>query len=224
MTEFTEASVVRLVGKLTEEFEHDHTCGDKKMYKGFLSIERTSGTEDKIPVIINQDLFDKFQQDSIFIKNRDEIILQIEGQISSYKFQEGEKNRLLVYIKGENIEIVSKKTAHINSIMVSGRICKPVIYRTTPGIKDENGEFIKEPSNIADILLKCNGKSIPCIAWNKKALYASNFKVGDKISLVGRFQSREYYKEINEALVTKMAYELSIGNFYDVAKGDSMLE
>ena len=72
----------------------------------------------------------------------------------------------------------------------TGALCKAPSYRTTP--------FGRE---IADLMLAVNrsyGKSdyIPCITWGRTARYAANLKIGDKVQLVGRFQSRNYQKQL----------------------------
>ena len=92
-----------------------------------------------------------------------------------------------------------------NSIVLSGYICKPPVYRTTP--------FNRE---IADLLVAVNrayNKSdyIPCIAWGRNARFVKNLQVGDKIALSGRIQSREYQKKLSDYEVKTMtAYEVSI--------------
>ena len=56
------------------------------------------------------------------------------------------------------------------------------------------------------------GKSdyIPCIVWGRNALIASDIPVGEKVSLYGRLQSREYVKMLDdETREIKVAYELS---------------
>lgn len=75
-----------------------------------------------------------------------------------------------------------------NGILLSGYICKPPVYRTTP--------FNRE---IADVLIAVNrayNKSdyIPCIAWGRNARFVKNLSVGDKVAISGRIQSREYQK------------------------------
>ena len=92
-----------------------------------------------------------------------------------------------------------------NTIVLSGYICKPPVYRTTP--------FNRE---IADILLAVNrsyNKSdyIPCIAWGRNARFAKNLAVGEKIALSGRIQSREYQKRFSDDDIKILtAYEVSI--------------
>ena len=92
-----------------------------------------------------------------------------------------------------------------NSIVLSGYICKPPVYRTTP--------FNRE---IADLLVAVNrayNKSdyIPCIAWGRNARFVKNLQVGDRIALSGRIQSRDYQKKLSEYEVKSMsAYEVSV--------------
>ena len=92
-----------------------------------------------------------------------------------------------------------------NSIVLSGYICKPPVYRTTP--------FNRE---IADLLIAVNrsyNKSdyIPAIAWGRNARFVKNLAVGDKIALSGRIQSREYQKkQPDDSMVTMTAYEVSV--------------
>jgi single-stranded DNA-binding protein len=92
-----------------------------------------------------------------------------------------------------------------NQIYLDGYICKKPVYRTTP--------FGRE---ITDMLLAVNrpyNKSdyIPCIAWGRNARYSENLKVGDRIRIWGRIQSRDYQKKISEdEVITRTAYEVSI--------------
>ncbi len=92
-----------------------------------------------------------------------------------------------------------------NGILLSGYICKPPVYRTTP--------FNRE---IADVLIAVNrayNKSdyIPCIAWGRNARFVKNLSVGDKVAISGRIQSREYQKKLSETETKTMtAYEVSV--------------
>ena len=92
-----------------------------------------------------------------------------------------------------------------NEIILTGHICKEPIFRTTP--------FKRE---ICDVLLAVNrnyNKSdyLPCICWGRNARYCKDLQIGDKITIHGRIQSREYQKRIDENIVeTKTAYEISI--------------
>ena len=109
---------------------------------------------------------------------------------------------LTVFVR-EVVEDVGAKNP--NNVVLSGYICKPPVYRTTP--------FSRE---IADVLIAVNrayNKSdyIPCIAWGRNAKFVRNLAVGERIALAGRIQSREYTKKISETESKVMtAYEVSI--------------
>ncbi|MBO7297524.1 MAG: single-stranded DNA-binding protein, partial [Clostridia bacterium] len=102
-----------------------------------------------------------------------------------------------------------------NSILLSGYICKPPIYRTTP--------FNRE---IADVLVAVNrayNKSdyIPCIAWGRNARFVKNLGVGDRIAVSGRIQSREYQKKLTETdIKTMTAYEVSVSKLAAFEAGE----
>ena len=101
-------------------------------------------------------------------------------------------------------------------MQLTGALCKPPSYRTTP--------FGRE---IADLMLAVNrayGKSdyIPCITWGRTARFASHLKVGDKVTLLGRFQSRAYQKQLADGTVlNKTAYEVSVSR---LSMADNILQ
>ena len=64
---------------------------------------------------------------------------------------------------------------------------------------------------------------LPCIAWGRNARYVKNFNVGDKVSVTGRIQSRDYQKRINDELITKTAYEVSL-NRIELIKEDENVD
>ena len=93
----------------------------------------------------------------------------------------------------------------VNEIYLEGFLCKKPLQRVSPlGRK------------ISDLMLAVNrmyNKSdyIPCIAWGRNAVYSSTMKVGDKLALQGRLQSRQYRKKTEDGEVEiKTAYEVSI--------------
>ena len=126
------------------------------------------------------------------------------GQFRSYnKISEGKSKLMLtVFIR----ELLTEPLQiNPNSVVLSGYICKPPVYRTTP--------FNRE---IADLLIAVNrsyNKSdyIPCIAWGRNARFAKSLSVGERIAIAGRIQSREYQKKFSEEDIRTMtAYEVSI--------------
>ena len=51
---------------------------------------------------------------------------------------------------------------------------------------------------------------LPCIAWGRNARFVKDFVVGDKVVVSGRIQSREYQKKLDDEVVTRTAYEISL--------------
>jgi hypothetical protein len=158
---------------------------------------RLSGQADILPITLSERLI----QGGMLCKGKSICAL---GQFRSYNKIENGRSRLMltVFIR-ELLEELPDKNP--NSILLSGYICKPPIYRTTP--------FNRE---IADLLVAVNrayNKSdyIPCIAWGRNARFVKNLSVGDKIAISGRIQSREYQKKLNESDIKVMtAYEVSV--------------
>lgn len=126
------------------------------------------------------------------------------GQFRSYNKLEGGRSRLMLTVFVREV-LSAPPSANPNSVVLSGYICKPPVYRTTP--------FNRE---IADLLIAVNrsyNKSdyIPAIAWGRNARFVAKMAVGDRIVLSGRIQSREYQKkQPDESFITMTAYEVSI--------------
>ena len=84
-------------------------------------------------------------------------------------------------------------------------MCKDPVMRTSPLGRE-----------ICDLMIAVNrmyNKSdyIPSIAWGRNAAFGESLRVGDKVSVEGRIQSRDYRKFTEEGyLVTKTAYEVSV--------------
>lgn len=73
---------------------------------------------------------------------------------------------------------------------------------------------------VLDEIEKVCGSLIPCICWNETADEVANWLPGDTVKLIGRLQSREYEKLIEELYAdgvvaervteTRTAYEVSV--------------
>ena len=115
-------------------------------------------------------------------------------------------NKNLLYRSIPKVDVLLEDEGQSpNIIEITGFICKPPIYRTTP--------FKRE---ICDVLIAVNraySKSdyIPAIAWGRNARFASGFEVGEHVQIIGRIQSREYIKKLTETETEKrVAYEVSV--------------
>ena len=103
-----------------------------------------------------------------------------------------------------------------NSIFLDGYVCKEPIYRKTPLGRE-----------ITDLLVAINrpyNKSdyIPSIVWGRNAKFAKSLKVGDRIQIWGRVQSREYEKKREDGEpIKKVAYEVSISKIKKMSENNN---
>ncbi len=188
---------VFLKGQIVTEARYSHEVYGEGFYEMDVLVKRLSGQGDVLPVTISERLIES---------NRLTVGSEISavGQFRSYnKLVEGKSKLMLTVFVRDLVDGAEAKNP--NTIVLSGYICKPPVYRTTP--------FSRE---IADILIAVNrayNKSdyIPCIAWGRNARFVKNLEVGEKIAISGRIQSREYTKRISETETRTMtAYEVSV--------------
>lgn len=184
-------------GAISSTPKYSHTVFNEKFYEMNIVVPRLSTQEDVIPITISE----KLLEDNYF-QQGDEITFF--GQFRSYNKIVNEKNKLVLTFFARDI-LENDTSINPNFITLSGYVCKPCVYRTTP--------FNRE---IADILVAVNrsyNKSdyLPCIAWGKNARLAKHLEVGEKIAISGRIQSRKYIKRYDETIYEeKMAYEISV--------------
>ena len=236
-TNYLENNYLTLVGKVTSEKRFSHEIYGERFYSFDLLVPRLSGTSDVIPVTSSERLF----TDEMMVEGTK---LLIKGQFRSYNSYENEKNKLILTVfakdiekleeevqeveETENIDEESEETAKkefirkdaiTNEVVLVGYICKKPIYRQTP--------FGRE---IADILLAVNrayNKSdyIPSIAWGRNARFCQNIEVGTEVKIVGRIQSRNYEKKLEDgSVIKKVAYEVSIGSLEVVKPAENREE
>ena len=195
-----ENNQVSMMGEIVSEFQFSHEVFGEGFYMVELAVNRLSNYSDYIPLMISERLIDTEQDYT-------GQLIRVSGQFRSYNRHEEKKNRLVLSVFVRELEFLDEidENEKTNQIFLDGYICKDPVYRKTPLGRE-----------IADILLPVNrpyGKSdyIPCICWGRNARFASGFTVGSHIQIVGRVQSREYVKRIDEENVEhRVAYEVSV--------------
>lgn len=195
-----ENNQVSMMGEIVSEFQFSHEMFGEGFYMVELAVNRLSNYSDYIPLMISERLIDTEQDYT-------GQLIRVSGQFRSYNRHEEKKNRLVLSVFVRELEFLDEidENEKTNQIFLDGYICKEPIYRKTPLGRE-----------IADVLLAVNrsyGKSdyIPCICWGRNARFASGFTVGSHIQIVGRVQSREYVKRIDEENVEhRVAYEVSV--------------
>lgn len=199
--DFIENNQVSIVGEVVSDFTFSHEIFGEGFYMMDVRVQRLSDQADDIPVMVSERLVDIKEN---FVGQ----FIEVTGQFRSYNKHEERKNKLMLSVFARTVEVLetlpeaSNKT---NTILLDGYVCKEPIYRKTPLGRE-----------ICDILLAVNrpyGKSdyIPCISWGRNARYANGFKVGEKVEVCGRIQSREYMKKLDDENVERrVAYEVSV--------------
>lgn len=195
-----ENNQVTIMGEIVSEFTYSHEVFGEGFYMVDVKVQRLSDSSDIIPMMVSERLLD------VKTDYRGALI-QVAGQFRSYNRHEEKKNRLVLSVFVREVEFINEigENAKTNQIFLDGYICKEPIYRKTPLGRE-----------IADLLVAVNrpyGKSdyIPCICWGRNARFASDFKVGGRVQIWGRIQSREYMKKISEdEMERRTAYEISV--------------
>ncbi len=238
-TNYLENNYLTLVGKVTSEKKFSHEIYGERFYSFDLTIPRLSGAADVIPVTVSERLI---TDDMMQIGTK----LLIKGQFRSYNSYENEKNKLILTVFAKDIEKLEdkeeqdmkstenvendesgettrrdyfKKDYITNEVVLIGYICKKPVYRQTP--------FGRE---IADLLLAVNrayNKSdyIPSIAWGRNARFCQNLEVGTEVKIVGRVQSRNYEKKLEDgSIIKKIAYEVSVGSLEIIKEAENKEE
>ncbi len=190
---------VTLCGIMKAPFEYSHIEGYRAIFRTYIEVTRTSGTKDTIPVLVREDMIEnEWKMGTFFI---------VQGQYWSYNHHIHDterKSKLILSVRAERMQ-PSVVEAHANTIRLEGYLCRKPIYRITPLGRE-----------ITDIMLAVNrecGKTsyIPCVTWGNNAMRASEFEIGDFLSLQGRIQSREYSKILPDGTEEiRTAYEVSV--------------
>lgn len=204
---FEKNNQVTIKGEVLNEPEFSHSVLGEGFYNFNIKVPRLSNESDIIPITISERLMDNISVGTV---------VAFSGQFRSYNKIVGQKSKLMltVFVR-ERLDPDSCE--EINSISLIGYVCKEPIYRTTP--------FGREISDLLVAVNRAYNKSdyLPCIAWGRNARFALNLEVGEKIEILGRIQSREYQKKIDENTVeTRVAYEISINSIGLAETGEAI--
>ena len=197
---------VTLSGVVASAPTYSHEIYGEKFYEVTLAVKRLSGMEDYLPISVSEHLITDLIHDGNMVT--------VSGQFRSYNKMIEDKSKLMLTVFARDVKPYDE-TINPNTLELTGFICKPPIYRTTP--------FNRE---ICDVLIAVNrqyNKSdyIPCIVWGRNARFAGSLAVGEHINVVGRVQSRNYQKKLDDdTVVTRTAYEVSVSKITVIDEGE----
>lgn len=217
-------NVVGLAGELTELEEVNNICGlPFSGYLGKIETPRPSGITDEVVVAF---------EDSVIMRQDDAengvlwefaagSRLLISGKMQTLK--DFESGRVLVFILADYVAL-SPKAMLQNDVALVGELAYAPVHRETPRGKRITDIFVKVQNE-----LTAGTCYIPCICWQETADEVANWQKGDKVKLLGRYQSREYVKstetqngdKLEIRKETKVAYELSVQEIERIGEAEN---
>ena len=199
-------NLVILKGQL-RNIKFSHKVGDIVYNTADLIVDRGNNKEDVI-TLIYKELTNKYKEGDI---------IHIKGNLRSKSITDGSgKSNIKLYVftyfdeYDPELEIQDYPSAngYMNQAIIEGRVCKLNDLRKTKRGVDML-HFI-----LANNIQSASGSKfnsyIPCVVWGKKALEIYNEGIGNHITCVGKFTSREYTKSVGDDVQIKVAHELLI--------------
>ncbi len=195
MDEVINHNFAELSGTLAALPLFSHENRGERFFTFPLSVRRLSGTVDTVNVIVRErQLRELFLQEGMR--------LHIFGQLRSFNNKSNTGAKLVISLLARDIAAESMEER--NDVLLHGTICKAPNLRLTPLGRE-----------ICDFMLAVNRRYnrsdyLPCIAWGQTARSIAKLPVGTRLTITGRFQSRNYVKLTDEGPVHKTAYEISV--------------
>ncbi|MBR6413881.1 MAG: single-stranded DNA-binding protein [Oscillospiraceae bacterium] len=186
---------IRLCGTMETAPVFSHENHGRRFYSFFLSVERLSGTEDRLRVLADWELLNA--ADAAWGER-----VLVTGQIRSFNQLSETGRHLIISVYAETLELTDE--APDNQAILTGIFCREPVYRRTPLGRE-----------ICDVMLAVNRPYhrtdyLPCIFWGRTAREMARLTVGARITMTGRLQSRDYVKTLPDGQTEqRTAYEIS---------------
>lgn len=190
----SETNLVRLCGRPEGTPRYSHSSRGKDFYLLPLRVQRLSGVEDRLHLILRRGLLPTAE--TIGVGK-----LAVTGELRSFNNHKGDGPKLVLTVFVRELEPWDGED--LNQVRLLGTLCRPPKLRSTPLGRE-----------IADLMLAVNrrcGRSdyLPCICWGTLARRAARWDTGQHLLLEGRLQSREYSKLTESGYETRTTYEVS---------------
>ena len=194
-----------LEGTVASEIECDYDSFDHELYKFQILVRRKS---------VAFDVLNCVSRDAKELKKGDRI--RVYGYIRSRNEIYGNKRHCHIYIFCKRYE-KSEEELDMNLVQLQGSIARVEAIRKT----SVGGIYIVD--FIVCVTDNMGKHFIPAIAWRKTAEMISGMKKWDEISFLGRFQSREYSKRLDDGTEERrMAYEVSCNTILGEVKNETV--
>lgn len=214
-------NVAGLAGEVTELEEVTDICGLPFMgYLGKVETERPSGIMDEVVIAFTEREVNRGKTgDGLHLINYFKIgsRLLISGKVQTLKnFESG---RVLVFILADYVAL-SPKAEQQDDVALVGELVYMPKHRETPRGKRITDIFVKVQN-----MLTAGTCYIPCICWQETADEVAGWQQGDKVKLLGRYQSREYEKQTDSDEFIKevrTACEVSVSQIKRIGEAENV--
>lgn len=213
MNQINEVDIAGVIEAIEEAYTHHNqkTSKDETFYTITLAVPRFSENYDWVPIVTTEKLLRNAK-----IKVGDKV--GVLGSARSRNSGNEQVHHVDVYVYADDFVILSDKEyddiSNKNLVRIEGVVCKQPNMRTVASgrvITDlliaNNRQCHRYFGNKSKIIRKSS--YLPCITWSATAKAASHLRVGQTISIEGRFQSRKFYRH-GDVLDEHTAYEISV--------------
>lgn len=198
-------NIIGIVGTITETAKIilDAPKWEKKVFETVIESERWSGVKDSLVLKIPTTAIES-RKTIAKLKKGTEVLVIGEIQTENTNITSKKESKLKIFIYAHTI-LINEPAAQVqNEVMLKGYISRdPRAGITKRGIVTTN--------LMVEVAGEVKHYFIPCVCWRTIASAAAALKRGDYVEIIGRMQSREYIKKIEddqEYLIT--AYEVAI--------------
>lgn len=199
--DFQNTSKTKLIGTINSQPKHDHDVKNIKMFSFSLATTRLSKTQDVLNIICPENVL---KDKNLSTGDR----VEINGRIRTMKApdkNDPEKMHLVIEVIAKTIDKVEDPSVEDNDIVtVRGTVCSKKPSRKTP-LNRTLAEMMVAVDHFG------TSSYIPTILWGSLAQKVNeSVKVGTKVELTGRLQSRKYNKTLPDGSnEERVAYEFS---------------
>ena len=196
-------------------FAYGKVCGDveevelegKMYYQFLLECDLVNArTSDIIPILIEAN-----EKNASLRYAEDGTLLTVVGAFQSNDWNDDSGNRHLdVYLEAADFcfgVAVNERGFDSNIVLLSGYICTDPEIKRTPNNRTITELRIKVTHEDGTVI------HVPLVYWGKKAIEVyEDYCIGDRITVLGRLQSRQYYKKFSNREndgECRIAYEVS---------------
>lgn len=197
-----DTNIVNLCGELVRDKYNKLYNNATNYYTSFIKVDRQSKQSDILPIKLSSRIITIEELEALENKK-----IYLEGKGLSFEKQSDGRNKRIITIGVDKItDQIPEDVETNNYVEIQGKIIKKPVFRITP-----LGRYITELT-IESVINNNYKATLPCICWSKLAINVAEYNPEDRVTVIGRFQSRSYVKKNDINKMEKITYEISASN------------